>query len=337
MHLIVLSNMMNFCTYFDSNYLHKGLALYLSLEKVTKDFHLYVMAYDKECYDKLKEIGFSHMTVELWDDWESEEIKAVKGDRSRAEYCWTCGPSIIYHFLEEYKLSDITYLDSDLFFVGDPQIAFDEIGDKSVAITEQRVSEDRAQQVGRYCVQFMYFKNDEEGLAALTWWRDACIEWCYQRFEGDRYGDQKYLDRFPERYKSLCIFQNMGVGIAPWNTYNYRYTATHVIDGDKQYPSVFFHMHGLTFSAKDSVLNVDSINYDMRGESLKYFYQPYAELMKEVVASYLGWEVTSVKVNSFSPLKRLLFAIRTALRNNSVMKWLYYTVFDMSPHGHGLK
>lgn len=328
--------MMNFCTYFDSGYLHKGIALYLSLEGITDDFHLYVMAYDKACYEKLRGFAFKHMTVELWDDWETPEIKAVKGDRSRAEYCWTCGPSVIYHFLISYKLPNITYLDSDLYFVGNPQIAFDEIGDRSIAITEQRVSEDRAKQVGRYCVQFMYFKNDKEGLAALTWWRDACIDWCYQRFEGDRYGDQKYLDRFPEKYKSLCIFENIGVGIAPWNTYNYRYTATHVIDGEKQYPSVFFHMHGLTFSTKNSVLNVDSINYDMRGEPLRYFYQPYAELMKDVVTRHLGWEVTSVRINSFSPFKRLSFAIRTALRNNRVMKWLYYSLFDMTPHGHGM-
>lgn len=327
---------MNYCTYFDSYYMQKGIALYLSLEKVTKDFRLYVMAFDKDCYDKLQSFNFKHMTVELWEDWETEDIKKVKADRSRAEYCWTCGPSVIYHFLTFHNLPFITYLDSDLFFVGNPQIAFDEIGEKSIAITEQGVSEDRAKQVGRYCVQFMYFKNDKEGLDALTWWKDACVDWCYQRFEEDKYADQKYLDKFPEKYKSLCVIENVGVGLAPWNTDRYKYTPTQVIDGNKAYYPVFFHMHGLSFSQKGNELSVESIDYDMRGAPLQYYYAPYADLMKDVLNKYLGWNVSTVKIKQFGPIKRIYFYFRTALKNNRLIKWLYYDVFDLTPHGHGL-
>ena len=65
---------MNFCTLFNSYYLQKGLATYLSLEKVTDEFHLYVMAFDKECYDKLKSYNFKHLTVELVDDFETQNF-----------------------------------------------------------------------------------------------------------------------------------------------------------------------------------------------------------------------------------------------------------------------
>lgn len=328
--------MMNFCTYFDSGYLHKGIALYLSLEKVTSDFHLFVMAYDEQCYKKLKEFGFKHMTVELWDDWETPEIKAVKGDRTRAEYCWTCGPSVIFHFLTSFNLPEITYLDSDLYFVGSPQIAFDEIADRSVAITEQRVSEERADQVGKYCVQFMYFKNDEEGLSALTWWRDSCVKWCYQKFEDGKYADQKYLDEFPRRWNNVCVIENPGVGLAPWNTDRYKYVGPSVYDGKKEWPQVFFHMHGLVFKQKGNVLEVSSINYDMRGNSRKYFYEPYCNLMKEVLNQFLNWNVDIVNIRSFGLFRRFYFYMRTKLRNNKLFKWLYYDVFDMTPHGHGL-
>jgi hypothetical protein len=133
--------MMNFCTLFDSYYLHKGIALYLSLEHVTCDFHLYVMAFDKESYGKLTALGFKHMTVELVDDFESPELLAVKPSRSKGEYCWTCGPSVIYHFLTKNNLDEITYLDADLFFLTDPKTIFEEIGSSSVAITEQGIDE----------------------------------------------------------------------------------------------------------------------------------------------------------------------------------------------------
>ena len=182
--------MMNFCTLFDSYYMLKGISLYKSLEKVTDDFHLYVMAFDRECYDKLKAIGFERMTVELSDDFESPELLAVKPTRTKAEYCWTCGPSVIWYFLTKYELEDITYLDSDLFFLKAPKVVYDEIAGSSVAITEQGLSEKDAGLYGKYCVQYMYFKNDQEGRKTLKWWRDRCIEWCFQRFEDGKYGDQ---------------------------------------------------------------------------------------------------------------------------------------------------
>lgn len=168
--------MMNFCTYFDSFYLLKGLGLYTSLEHVSDDFHLFVMAFDQECFNKLKSLNLKHMTVELLSTIETPELLAVKPTRSRGEYCWTCGPSAIYHFLTKYELDTITYLDSDLMFMTDPSVVFQEVGNSSVAITEQGIGDKEARTYGKYCVQYITFRNDKDGLGALTWWRDSCIE-----------------------------------------------------------------------------------------------------------------------------------------------------------------
>ena len=241
---------MNFCTLFDSYYLLKGLGLYLSLEKVTDDFHLYVMAFDKDSYEKLNSIGFERMTVELLDDFETPELLEVKPSRNKAEYCWTCGPSVIFHFLTKYGLDEITYLDSDLFFMADPRILKQEVGNSSVVITEQGIGEKGAQLYGRYCVQYLTFKNDKDGLGALTWWRDRCIEWCYQIMEPNRYADQKYLDEFPKRWDNVCVLKNMGVGIAPWNMHRYQYKEDHLVFEGNVYPFIFFHFHGVKSEIK---------------------------------------------------------------------------------------
>ena len=182
--------MLNFCTLFDSFYLIKGLALYESLVSSSNDVHLYVMAFDEECYDKLLSLNLEHMTVELWTWFEKDRILEIKKERTRAEYCWSCGPSVIYHFLVDYNLPDVTYLDSDLYFVGSPLPLFDEIGEKSITITEQGISEKSAKLYGKYCVQFLRFRNDEDGLSALNWWKESCLQWCFQRFEDGKYGDQ---------------------------------------------------------------------------------------------------------------------------------------------------
>ena len=327
--------MINFCTLFDSYYLHKGIALYLSLERVTSDFHLFVMAFDKNSYEKLKSYGFDKMTVELLDDFETPELLAVKPTRNKAEYCWTAGPSVIYHFLTTYKLDKITYLDSDLFFLADPHIIEEEAGDSSVVITEQNISEEAANRYGRYCVQYMTFRNDEDGLGALTWWRDSCIDWCFQIMEPSRYGDQKYLDEFPRRWKNVCVLKNMGAGIAPWNMHRYQYSDNHLLNNGDEWPMIFFHMHGVVVLVKDKVLTATSNHFSLNKEVTRLFYEPYASLMADVFNKYLGQEVTNCRVKDMNPLKKLEYKLRTWIKRNQFLTTFYFKHFKKKEVGHG--
>lgn len=329
--------MMNFCTYFDSNYLLKGLGLYTSLKRVTKDFHLYVMAFDNECHDKLNVLSLDNMTVELLSDIETPELLAVKPTRSRGEYCWTCGPSVIYHFLTKYELESITYLDSDLMFLSDPEIVYDEVGDASVAITEQGISEKAAKTYGKYCVQYMTFRNDTEGIGALTWWRDACIDWCFQKMEETRYGDQKYLDQFPIRWKNVHIIENLGVGIAPWNMHRYKYNNHSFSYRGTEYPFVFFHFHGTKIDIVDNVLHIKSLHNELNEQLVDMFYLPYAELLKDALNQFLGYHIENVVVHDMPLLKKIDYRIRAHVRNNPFVRWIWFSLLKKKSTGHGSK
>lgn len=329
--------MMNFCTYFDSFYLLKGLGLYTSLSRVSKDFHLYVMAFDKECYDRLKDLNLENMTVELLADIETPELLAVKPSRSRGEYCWTCGPSVIYHFLTKYKLDKITYLDSDLMFLSDPKMIFDEVGEASIAITEQGLNEKASRTYGKYCVQYLTFRNDYDGLGALTWWRDVCIDWCYQRMEENRYGDQKYLDQFPIRWKNVHVIENLGVGIAPWNMHRYNYNNHSLFYKGKEYPFVFFHFHGTKADVIDNVLHVRSLHGELNKKLIELFFQPYAELLKDILNKYMGYQIENVIVHDMSFLKKIDYRIRAHVRNNPFVRWIWFSFLHKKDKGHGSK
>lgn len=326
--------MMNFCTYFDSYYIHKGIALYSSLKKVTSNFHLYVMAFDRESYDKLKSIGFDKMTVELFDDFETSELKAVKQTRTKAEYCWTCGPSIIHHFIIDYNLDEITYLDSDLYFMSDPKLIFDEIGFNSIAITEQYIDYSEG---GKYCVQFMYFRNDKDGMGCLEWWRDRCVEWCYSRYENGKFGDQKYLEHFEELFDKVYVIKNRGVGVAPWNAHLYDYTEKGVLYMGETYPYVFFHMHGTKSEVKNSVLILTSVDCEMTKAVKNTFFIPYANLLMDVYNRYLGIQVASVKIIGRNNLQMMLIRIRGRFRSNKIASFLWYEVLKKRYDGHESK
>lgn len=328
---------MNFCTYFDSYYMVKGLALYKSIERVSDNFHLYVMAFDKECYDKLKALDLNHMTVEFISEIENPELLAVKSTRSRGEYCWTCGPAVIQYFLNKHNLENITYLDSDLMFLSNPKIIANEVGDASIAITEQGIGKKEEKLYGKYCVQYLTFRNDKNGSEALEWWKNACIDWCFQRLESNRFGDQKYLDEFPKRWNNVYVIKNLGVGIAPWNMHRYEYKDNSFTYNGQDYPFVFFHMHGVKVDYIDNNLHISSTHQALSKATIEKFYQPYANLLKDVLINYYGFSVTQIFIHDMTPLKKLEYRIRGVVRNNALVRWLWFSLLRKKYLGHGTK
>ena len=295
------------------------------------------MAFDKECYDRLRSLNLPCITVEFLDDFETPELLQVKPSRTIAEYCWTCGPSVIWYFIQKYSLPDITYVDSDLFFLGNPEVIVKEIGNSSVAITEQGIGEKGAKLYGRYCVQYMYFKNDEEGLNTLKWWRDSCIDWCYQRFEGDKYGDQKYLDNFPSLSPSLCVLKNPSAGIAPWNMMRYKLKGNAILQDGIEYPFIFYHMHGIVADIEGDVLALRSLHFAFNQEQLDKFLLPYAKTNMEVLNEYLGFKIYSYKAFGIGKVKALEYKIRGIFRSSKFVQLIYHKVFGITYQGHGKK
>jgi hypothetical protein len=240
--------MNNFCTLFDSHFLTRGLAMYRSLETTGADYHLYVYAFDALSRDILQRMALPRMTVVALAEFENEQLLAVKPTRSRGEYCWTCTSHVIAHALEIFCLSEITYIDADLYFYSDPAPLLDEFhaSGGSVLLTEHRYTPcyNRFVRIsGTFCVQFITFRNDAHGLSALHWWQERCLEWCYAKAEDGKFGDQKYLDDWPARFSGIYVLQHLGGGVAPWNIQQYRLE----IQDEKLFideiPIMFYHFH----------------------------------------------------------------------------------------------
>jgi hypothetical protein len=281
--------MLNFCTLFDSNYISRGLALFESLKKASPDFHLYILAFDDACYQYLHTHRETDFTIIPLADFEDERLKQVKSQRTAAEYCWTCTPSVILYCIEKYQLPSCTYLDADMIFYDDPLILIQEMTRESILITEHRYTRDYDVSAthGKYCVQFMYFKNDENGLNALRWWRDRCLEWCFARLEDGKFGDQLYLNDWTERFPGVHVLQNPGGGLAPWNIQQYRPEKTEgkIYISDKQksgrHAVVFFHFHGLKFFSDEKVACSGAL-YELDREVKDIFYFPYIRRLLEM-------------------------------------------------------
>lgn len=322
--------MLNFCTLFDSVYLSRGLAMYNSLSRHCKDFHLYIFAFNDKCHSILQSLKLPNVTVISLSDFEDEELLKVKPSRTRAEYCWTCSSSTVLYVLNNYDVDHCTYLDSDLFFFSSPQSLLDEMGDKSVLITPHRYTPkyDQSEKTGIYCVQFVTFKNDILGRKVLDWWRNACLEWCYARFEEGRFGDQKYLDDWPERFEGVHVLQNLGGGVAPWNMQQYEFEKMEdkiigtELKTNKKFPVIFLHFHSFVFVTPNFFS--PRPYYKRNDSSISLLFKPYAKEIKQIRANYPAIQTSELYLHGVKYYKYLLeLLVRRGLKEKHYIKLLH--------------
>ena len=243
--------MRHFCTYFDSNYLLRGLTLYRSLVASSCPFHLHVVALDAEAAHILGRLGLPNLEIISLAELESwaPALLNAKANRRLIDYYFTLTPQLPLFFFERHRDVDlITYLDADLYFYASPEPLFQEMGERSILITPHRypplLSDHEV--YGLYNVQYQSFRRDDAGFACLKRWRDQCLEWCYDRAEDGKYGDQAYLDEWPGLYgERVAILRHLGAGVAPWNWSGQpiiRRGNAVSVGGD---PLIFYHFHGV--------------------------------------------------------------------------------------------
>jgi hypothetical protein len=282
-----------FCTLFDSNYLFKALALYESLERHCPSFRLTAFCFDDEVAGLLGRLSLPQLEVVSLEELESfdDALAAVKRDRTRYEYYCTSTPSLpLFLFETRQELDEITYLDADLFFYGDPQPLFDELGGGSILVIPHRFPPylRHFELNGVYNVEFLTFRRDRNGLACLRWWRERCLEWCHFRLEDGKFADQKYLDEWPTRFEGVHVLRHKGGGLAPWNValYDVRTENARVlVDED---PLVFFHFHRVRL-LRDGRYDWRAPGYVIPEQARRLVYEPYFAALD--AAKQRAWDV----------------------------------------------
>jgi hypothetical protein len=239
-----------FATLFDRGYLLRGLAMIHSLLAESPSAEITVLALDWETHAFLsKDFQNQRVHILTLDDLNSDPLWEARRTRSYRDFCWTLSSVICHHLLREYD--EVVYLDADICFFDNPDLLLDSCRNGQVAAVPHGFP-DRLRSLeenGIFNVEWVYFAG-AEGRVASQHWAAQCLHRCELAPEEGIVGDQKYLDEWPQLYKSFVSLDHQGAGVAPWNheVRNPRRLDGRWIVGTGT-NMIFYHFHGLSISS----------------------------------------------------------------------------------------
>lgn len=277
-----------FATLFDKNYLTRGLALYNSMQKHIDSFVLYVLALDQEVVDYIEKQNSTTLKAIKLSDIETKypELIEAKNNRKLVEYYFTLSPVLPLYMLETFpEINFITTLDADIFFFSNPKPIFDKFKNYSILITAHDFAQNISDKIifGKYNVSFQSFRQNKEGITCLKKWKQQCLKWCYDKKEGDKFADQKYLDTWLDDYDKVLVLVGNGAGIAPWNVSRYKITRKNKIIYCNNNKLIFYHFHGLRFvNSKIIIHALEHYKVELNEPLKKYLYLKYLKLLHKL-------------------------------------------------------
>ena len=249
--------MLNFCSYFDKNYLCKFLVLRDSIINLNCKHNFYVLALDDFTYKFLTKKNFSNVIVCHLKNLEEKyaDLKKVKYNRNLIEYYFTLSPYLPIFFQTEFNLKKLNY---------------NKVNNYSIILIKQRFKKKYGIfNVGWISYNFLH--RDTKKI--LNNWRIECTEWCHDRVEKNRYADQKYLDNWPNLSRDLITYEPKSTMISPWDS------NTNILV--KNFKNFYcYHFQGLKFSKKYFISGIGLYYFNFNRRFVKKFYLKYIYLLR---------------------------------------------------------
>ena len=309
--------MEHYVTLFDSAFLPQGVALHRSMQAHAGPYTLWVLCMDDTAHDVLTRLALPNARLLKLADVETPELARARASRTRVEYCWTLTPFTPKFVLDaEPAARRVTYVDADLWLMRNPAPVFEELeaSGKQVLITEHAFApeNDKSAENGRFCVQFMTFARGAGAERVRAWWAERCLEHVSEQSGDGRFGDQKYLDDWPERFASeVHVLRHMEWTLAPWNATRF----PHLF-------GVMYHFHGLRLLA-DWRVNLGE--YPLPPTVVTHVYEPYLRQFSEAIDTLrrAGFEPKpqQAEMSAWLKLRRSvggLVSRRRRLRNRNI-------------------
>lgn len=280
--------------------------MYESLRQHSGDsFLLHYLATDPQTYNFLREktddnvIPYNLTELPIQDRLLLEENHPMVDNIGQSPFHFALAPLFTNHLINKVGLPNALYVDSDILFYRDVQEIFDSANGFSIGlVTHKHQPLERNAPTGYYNVGIIYFRGEGDGKLCVDFWKDATIRKDHQWYRTHgTCGDQKYLELFPQMFRSVKLFDmDIGHG-APWN-----FSRSEIEDGRITWNSEFVLRQGMVtqplhfnhFSHFTPNFVEDTYKVDKDGEwgnilpnkGVKWAYDDYFNRVKETKRGY---------------------------------------------------
>ena len=242
----------------DADFSPRTLTMLKSIRKYDRDSRLIFFHFEDLTDYQISQIHSHNIETKSIPAFIGEvDYSRLRNSRNYVELMWTL-PSVLSENMirlnKDTRITDVIYLDADLYFYASPNEILIEVPPGKISIVKHNFSNRLAlafPNSGTFNVSWVSFPVSEAGLECAAQWATNCNFLCpsVPTFSNGKivYGDQLYLDEWPETYKdSIHVIQNIGVGVAPWNYENYQFSERlpFTVDG---IPIIFFHFSSHQF------------------------------------------------------------------------------------------
>jgi len=244
-------NRLFICTYFDYNYLSRGLALYDSIERYHDDFILYILTFDERTYDYLRSLKKRSIELISYHDYNNYFNTSPEKYSDKKQYYFSATPNLCIYLMEKHPEIDILlYLDTDVYLFHSLDPLYEEFGEYSIGFTPHRVNpllRLLVKHYGKYNIGVNLFRNSDIGLKCLRDWKNDCDTWYPEKpgYPLKFFSDQIFLDKWIKKYEQIKVILNPGINLVYWNAANYKITEknnSYYVNGK---PLIIYHFSSL--------------------------------------------------------------------------------------------
>ena len=300
--------LLNFCTYFDKNYLSKFLVLKDSIDKFNIQYNFFVLALDDFVKDFFGKNKIKNIQLISLKDLEQEygDLIVAKNNRSLIEYYFTLSPFLPRYVFKKFKCNNISYVDSDFFFFTDPTKLFLQSSNSSITLINQEFET----KYGIFNVGLIFYNfNFSETLEIINNWSDQCLNSCIDipDTKKNTYADQKYLDEWIVKLKNIKILFPEYSVLSPWDSNS-------LIECNID--NIFaFHFHG--FEINNNFFSTGFSNYSKKPSKLilDKIYYPYVKKIysKNIEYNLINKTIRNHSSNNFIKLRKFSSVIKKFL------------------------
>jgi hypothetical protein len=238
-------------------------------------------------------------------------------------------PAYFNYFYKDRNVTEVYYLDPDLFIYNDISLLSQMLGSSDIILTPHILSpipfdgkfpmENDFTNFGLYNLGFLATKRSETCFEILNWWKERTYKMGYRNLPKGIFVDQSWMSLAPVIFKNVLVLDHPGFNMGPWNLHERKLSHTeNDIMVNTEYKLFIYHFSSFNPSKNFELHPVYNRFTMAQRTDLQQIYEQYSHQLKEnhfiryssLPCHYIEWKNERVEQARLEILRSIPFGQR---------------------------